>query len=59
MTLSAPGFPGWTLVIDGLVANPITLDVRDLIKLMHVEQRVLRHRYIALLTERECGAKGA
>ncbi|GAX85475.1 hypothetical protein CEUSTIGMA_g12891.t1 [Chlamydomonas eustigma] len=46
MTLTAPGFPGWTLVIDGLVANPITLDVRDLIKLMHVEQRVLRHRCV-------------
>jgi hypothetical protein len=49
MSLNSPTFPGWNITIDGLVENPMTLDVRDLINLMQVEQRVYRHRQVNVL----------
>jgi sulfoxide reductase catalytic subunit YedY len=36
----------WTLVIDGMVEKPITIDIDDLLKKMPLEERVLRHRCV-------------
>ena len=44
MQLSDPGFPGWQITVDGLVQKPLSLDISDLLNLIHVEERVYRHR---------------
>jgi DMSO/TMAO reductase YedYZ molybdopterin-dependent catalytic subunit len=44
MTVSAQGFPGWNITIDGLVAQPMNLTIFELFDMMQMEQRVLRHR---------------
>ena len=36
----------WTVVIDGLVEKPITLDIDDLLKRMPLEERIYRHRCV-------------
>mmetsp|Transcript_9193 Transcript_9193/g.19015 ORF Transcript_9193/g.19015 Transcript_9193/m.19015 type:complete len:542 (-) Transcript_9193:134-1759(-) len=36
----------WTVTIDGLVENPLTLDVRDLVNNFHLEERIYRHRCV-------------
>lgn len=46
MELANPGFKSWAITIDGLVAKPMTVDVRDLIKMFHIEERVYRHRCV-------------
>ena len=34
----------WEITIDGLVDNPLTIDVKDLIDMFHLEQRTYAHR---------------
>lgn len=46
LSLSSSSFPGWTITIDGLVASPITLDVRALIAMFGIEKRFYRHRCV-------------
>lgn len=46
MELADPGFQGWTLTVDGMVAKPLKIDVRDLIKKVHIEERIYRHRCV-------------
>ncbi|KAI8465502.1 MAG: Oxidoreductase, molybdopterin-binding domain-containing protein [Monoraphidium minutum] len=46
MEVADPGFSGWTITVDGLVAKPMKVDVRDLIKMFHPEERVYRHRCV-------------
>jgi DMSO/TMAO reductase YedYZ molybdopterin-dependent catalytic subunit len=36
MELANPGFPGWEVVVDGLVAKPLKVDVRQLLSMMHI-----------------------
>ena len=36
----------WTVTIDGLVEEPITLDIDDLLKRMPLEERIYRHRCV-------------
>jgi len=36
----------WTLVIDGMVEKPLTIDIDDLLKKMPLEERVMRHRCV-------------
>lgn len=36
----------WNITIDGLVENPITVDVRELVDMMHLEERTYRHRCV-------------
>lgn len=36
----------WRIVVDGLVKSPITLDLRELLSQMNLEQRTLRHRCV-------------
>ena len=45
MTLSVPVTP-WPIVIDGLVAAPRTVDLRQLLSEISLEQRTLRHRCV-------------
>ena len=42
--MDGPGFPGWTVTIDGLVTTPLTLDVRALAAQLNMETRFYRHR---------------
>ena len=44
MQSSSPGFPGWNITIDGLVARPMNVRLDDLLRMVQVEQRVYRHR---------------
>ena len=44
MQSSSPGFPGWNITIDGLVARPMNVSLDDLLRMVQVEQRVYRHR---------------
>ena len=37
---------GWTVTVDGAVANPLTLHVVDFISLFALEERVYRHRCV-------------
>ena len=46
MDVSSPDFKGWNVTIGGLVANPLTLDVRQLAALFQFETRVYRHRCV-------------
>ena len=46
MDLSDPGFPGWSITVDGLVEQPLTLDINDLLNLVHLESRTYRHRSV-------------
>mmetsp|Transcript_15714 Transcript_15714/g.30160 ORF Transcript_15714/g.30160 Transcript_15714/m.30160 type:complete len:579 (+) Transcript_15714:176-1912(+) len=36
----------WEIVIDGLIENPMTLDVKELIAMFHLEERLYRHRCV-------------
>jgi DMSO/TMAO reductase YedYZ molybdopterin-dependent catalytic subunit len=36
----------WSITIDGLVERPMTVDVRELLDLFHMEERVYRHRCV-------------
>lgn len=36
----------WSLVIDGMVEQPVTLDIDDLLKRMPLEERLYRHRCV-------------
>jgi hypothetical protein len=36
MELANPKFGGWAITIDGLVAKPMKLDVRDIINMFHI-----------------------
>ncbi|MFN3614782.1 MAG: protein-methionine-sulfoxide reductase catalytic subunit MsrP [Rubrimonas sp.] len=37
---------GWTVTIDGLVDNPVTISTDDLVARMPIEERVVRHRCV-------------
>lgn len=37
---------GWTVAVDGLVDNPVTMSTDDLIARMPIEERVIRHRCV-------------
>lgn len=41
MELGDRGFKGWQITIDGLVAKPMKVDVRDLINMVHIGERGL------------------
>ncbi|HRY23352.1 MAG: protein-methionine-sulfoxide reductase catalytic subunit MsrP [Geminicoccaceae bacterium] len=36
----------WTVTVDGLVAEPMTIDIDDLLRRMPLEERVYRHRCV-------------
>lgn len=36
----------WTITIDGLIEKPLTLDIDDLLKMVSLEDRVVRHRCV-------------
>ncbi len=36
MEVANPEFPGWVIEIDGMVAKPMRIDVRDLVKMLQV-----------------------
>lgn len=38
--------PPWVVVVDGLVERPMTIDVRDLVGMFHMEQRLYRLRCV-------------
>jgi sulfoxide reductase catalytic subunit YedY len=38
--------PDWEIEITGLIANPMTVNVWDLIDMMHLEERLYRHRCV-------------
>ncbi|GBF96357.1 hypothetical protein Rsub_09428 [Raphidocelis subcapitata] len=46
MELSNPGFGGWEVEVDGLVGKPMKADVRQLLGMVHIEERVYRHRCV-------------
>jgi sulfoxide reductase catalytic subunit YedY len=46
MSLSSPDFASWSVIVDGEVAHPQSLDVRALAALFHAEQRVYRQRCV-------------
>lgn len=45
MTLPAV-LDSWTITIDGLVEKPLTISIAEILRQVHVEERVYRHRCV-------------